>query len=330
MSDEPPILAEGLRKSFGPVRALDSVSLQAQAGTVLALLGPNGAGKTTAVRVLTTLLRPDAGWARVGGYDVATEAARVRSVVGLAGQYAAVDPLLTGRENLELIATFHHLASRPARQRARALLERFDLGAVADRRAGGYSGGLRRRLDLAASLVGDPRVLLLDEPTAGLDPRSRQDLWDTLRDLVSQGTTALLTTQHLDEADQLAGQVVVLDHGRVVADGTPDQLKQRVGGHRIEVRLTHPEDATAAMRTVARLGAGAPAPDDRTGTVVIPLAGGVAPIADVVRRLDDAGLGIADLIVRRPTLDDVYLALTDRERPGTAPPVPVTATGGNR
>jgi ABC-2 type transport system ATP-binding protein len=328
VSGEPAILADGLHKRFGTVHALAGVTFSATPGTVLGLLGPNGAGKTTAVRILTTLIPPDDGHARIAGCDVVTQPALVRSVVGLAGQQAAVDPLLTGRENLELVATLHHLNPHEARRRARQLLERFDLAGAADRRAAGYSTGMRRRLDLAAALVGHPQVLILDEPTAGLDPHSRQDLWDTLRDLVAAGTTALLTTQYLEEADQLAAadHIVVIGAGRVIAQGTPDQLKARVGGHRIEVGLTNPNDTDTAAYTIADLAASTPEIDLRTATLSIPISGGAAPVAAVVRRLDAAGLDVADLVVRRPSLDDVFLTLT-APTPTDQPPTPQHVAG---
>jgi ABC-2 type transport system ATP-binding protein len=306
---EPAIQADGLHKRFGAVHALDDVSLTVPAGTILGLLGPNGAGKTTAVRILTTLIPPDAGRVRVAGFDVVGQAAQVRAAVGLAGQQAAVDPLLTGRENLDLVATLHHLDRATRRRRVDELLERFELADAAGRRASTYSGGMRRRLDLTASLVGQPRVLVLDEPTAGLDPVSRQALWATIRALVDQGTTALLTTQYLDEADQLADDIVVIDHGRVVAHGTPDQLKARVGGHRIELQLTNPTQTDAAAHALGDLAASPPV-TDHDGGLVIPITGGAAPIAAVIRTLDSAGIDVADLVVRRPTLDDVFLTLT--------------------
>jgi ABC-2 type transport system ATP-binding protein len=324
--DEPAIEAEGLHKRFGVVHALDDVSLTVPAGTVLGLLGPNGAGKTTTVRILTTLIPPDSGRARVAGFDVVDQAAEVRATVGLAGQQAAVDPLLSGRENLDLIATLHHLDRATRRRRVHELLERFDLTAAAGRRASTYSGGMRRRLDLAASLIGQPQVLVLDEPTAGLDPASRQALWDTIRSLVDQGTTALLTTQYLEEADQLADDIVVIDNGRVIAAGTPDQLKARVGGHRIEVQLAHPADTTSAVRALAALASSPPTADPYTGRLVIPIPGGAAPTAAVLRSLDSAGLDVADLVVRRPTLDDVFLTLTTRADQAD----PVTTVGGVR
>jgi ABC-2 type transport system ATP-binding protein len=310
VSNEPAIQVAGLRKHFGAVPAVDSVTFEAERGTVLGLLGPNGAGKTTTVRILTTLLAPDAGWARVAGFDVVDHAAEVRSVVGLAGQQAAVDPLLTGRENLDLVATLHHLDRATRRRRVAELLERFDLTAAAGRRSSTYSGGMRRRLDLAASLIGAPQVLVLDEPTAGLDPASRQSLWATIRSLVDQGTTALLTTQYLEEADQLADDIVVLNAGRVIATGTPDQLKSQVGGHRIEVQLVEPTDATTAMRALEDAASSPTAIDPHSGRLVIPISGGAAPTAAVIRSLDTAGIEVADLVVRRPTLDDVFLTLT--------------------
>jgi len=326
---EPAIVTEGLHKRFGAIHALDDVSLTVPAGTILGLLGPNGAGKTTLVKILTTLLRPDAGRARVVGFDVVTQAGQARSAVGLAGQQAAVDPLLTGRENLDLIATLHHLGRRETRHRVRGLLERFDLTDAADRRASTYSGGMRRRLDLAASLIGQPQVVVLDEPTAGLDPASRQALWATIRSLVDHGTTVLLTTQYLEEADQLAHDVAVIDHGRLVARGTPDQLKAQVGGHRIEVQLGNPADAANAVRTLEDIaGTSPPVIDPQSGRLVVPITGGAAPSAEVIRALDTAGIDIADLAVRRPTLDDVFLTLTgaatDTDRPD-----PVAVSGGS-
>jgi len=316
MTRQPAIEAEGLHKRFGTVHALDDVSFAVAPGTILGLLGPNGAGKTTVVKVLTTLIRPDAGSARVAGFDVLAQAAQVRSAVGLAGQQAAVDPLLTGRENLDLIATLHHLGRREARRRVRELLDRFDLTDAADRRASTYSGGMRRRLDLAASLIGQPHVLVLDEPTAGLDPASRQALWGTIRSLVDQGTTALLTTQYLEEADQLAHDIVVINHGQLVAYGTPEQLKAQVGGHRIELDLVNPTDASCALPALQDIAGTSPAViDPHSGRLIVPITGGAAPTAAVIRALDTAGFDVADLAVRRPTLDDVFVTLT-----GTATP----------
>jgi ABC-2 type transport system ATP-binding protein len=310
MTRAPGIVAEGLHQRFGTVQALAGVALSAEAGTVMGLLGPNGAGKTTIVRILATLLAPDAGWARVAGFDVVDQAAEVRSAVGLAGQQAAVDPLLSGRENLDLVATLHHLDRTTRRHRVTELLERFDLTAAAGRRASTYSGGMRRRLDLAASLIGEPQVLVLDEPTAGLDPASRQGLWATIRQLVDQGATALLTTQYLEEADRLADNIVVLNAGRIIAQGTPDQLKTHVGGHRIEVQLARPTDATQAIHAVSSVASDPPAIDPRTERLVIPITGGTAPTAAVFRNLDAAGVDVTDFVVRRPTLDDVFLTLT--------------------
>jgi ABC-2 type transport system ATP-binding protein len=308
--DAPAIEAESVSKRFGAVRALDDVSLAVPAGTVLGLLGPNGAGKTTLVRILTTLLVPDAGRARVSGFDVVGQAAEVRARVGLAGQQAAVDPLLTGRENLDLIATLHHLDHGTRRRRVNEFLEDFDLTTAAGRRASTYSGGMRRRLDLAASLIGRPQVLVLDEPTAGLDPASRRALWATIRALVEQGTTALLTTQYLEETEQLSDDIVVLDSGRVIAQGTPDRLKTQVGGHRVEVQLAVSSDVTRAVRALDELVTSTPGVDANSGRLVIPIPAGAAPTVEVLRRLDAAGIGVADLVVRRPTLDDVFLALT--------------------
>jgi len=307
---EPAILAEGLRKRFGKTWALQGVDLAVAPGTVCGLLGPNGAGKTTAVRILTTLLRPDAGHARVAGFDVAREAEQVRYHIGLAGQQAAVDELLTGRANLVMIARLCHLPARTARRRANELLERFGLADAAKRIARTYSGGMRRRLDLAASLVAAPAVLFLDEPTAGLDPRSRNELWDMLGELVAGGTTVLLTTQYLDEADRLANSIVVIDAGRVIAAGTPASLKAAIGGDRIAVVVRDASrlgDAVAALRVVAGAEPWV-APDVRQ--VTIPVADGAATLAGVVRALDGAGIVVDDLALRRATLDDVFLRLT--------------------
>jgi ABC-2 type transport system ATP-binding protein len=306
---EPAIVTSGLTKSFGDVRALDGVDLRVSTGTVLGLLGPNGAGKTTMVRVLTTLLKPDAGSARVAGLDVVTQAAELRQQIGLAGQYAAVDELLTGDENLTMVGRLYGMPRMEAKRRAAELLEQFDLVEAAERPAKTYSGGMRRRLDLAAALVAQPPVLFLDEPTTGLDPRSRLSLWETIERLVSGGTTVLLTTQYLDEADRLADEIAVIDRGRVIAEGKPDELKDRVGGEKLEVVLS---DASMIDPAVAALDPLCPEGPPESDGVVVRLT--VRPrsglIVDAVRRLDEAGVDVDDVTLRRPTLDDVFLSLT--------------------
>jgi oleandomycin transport system ATP-binding protein len=305
------IEAEELVKHFGTTVALDGVDLAAPAGTVLGLLGPNGSGKTTTVRILATLLRLDKGRAAVGGYDVTTRPMAVRSLIGLTGQFATVDDQLSGRENLELFGNLAGLGSAERRTRAGELLERVDLSEAADRRAKTYSGGMRRRLDLAVSLVGRPRLLFLDEPTSGLDPRSRLGMWAVIRELVAEGTTVLLTTQYLEEADSLADEIVVLDRGRVIARGTSDELKARAGGQVLEVRPAGPDGLEKTARVLAELAGGSPAVDGDSRLASVPVDD-PGLLAETVRRLDAAGVAIADLALRRPSLDDVFLRLTGR------------------
>ena len=301
------IRAEGLVKNFGRTRALAGADLSAQAGTVLGVLGPNGAGKTTAVRILTTLLLPDGGHAEVGGYDVVTDAHRVRQLIGLTGQYASVDDGLTGTANLIMIGRLLGLSRRAARSRATELLARFDLSEAAARPVKTYSGGMRRRIDLAASLVGYPQVLFLDEPTTGLDPQARSDVWDMIRVLVSDGVTVLLTTQYLDEADQLANDIVVIDQGRVIATGTPDQLKAQVGGQVLEVVPADAERLGDVAVILARWTGADPAAGGRQLSVQVP---GAAVLPGIVRQLDESGIELAEFSLRKSSLDEVFLTLT--------------------
>jgi len=316
------ITAEGLVKTYGSgerlVRALDGVDLEVPEGTVLGLLGPNGAGKTTAVRVLTTLLTPDAGEATVLGIDVRRHPQRVRERIGLSGQYAAVDENLTGRENLVMVGRLYHLGKAEAHRRAADLLERFALGDAADRIAKTYSGGMRRRLDLAAALVVRPPVMFLDEPTTGLDPRTRIAMWDVIAELVEGGATLLLTTQYLEEADRLADSIAVVDHGRVIARGTADQLKTQVGGERLQLVVHERERLADAAAILERLALSPPSVDARTRELLAPVTGGAKLLVETVRQLDNAGITVDDLALRRPTLDDVFLTLTGKSAESAA------------
>jgi ABC-2 type transport system ATP-binding protein len=318
---QPIVLVEDVAKSFGTVTALEGVSLQIEPGIVYALLGPNGAGKTTLIRILTTLLLPDRGRAQVAGVDVLADPAAVRTRIGLAGQYAAVDEYLTGFENLEMIGRLSGMSRRQARQRAGEVLERIDLTDAADRQVRTYSGGMRRRLDLAASMMGKPTVLFLDEPTTGVDPRSRIDLWDLIGELVSGGTTLLLTTQYLEEADRLADRIGVIDEGRLIAQGTADELKTKVGGDVVELHVKD-EWCDAARQLLAAIAGEEPGFDHRSGRLTIPAHQGPATLLEVVRHLDAAGIVPDDIALHKPTLDDVFLALTGRtaeDGPGEQP-----------
>jgi ABC-2 type transport system ATP-binding protein len=305
------VLAEGVVKTFGETCALDGFDLAVPEGGVLGLLGPNGAGKTTAVRVFSTLLRPDSGRALVRGVDVVAHPDHVRRMIGLTGQFAAIDDYLTGRENLILFGRLYHLGARTAGQRADELLERFDLVDAAGRIAKTYSGGMRRRLDIAASLISRPQVMFLDEPTTGLDPRSRLGMWGVIEDLVREGTTMLLTTQYLEEADRLASSIAVIDHGKVIARGTSDELKAHVGGSRLELVIASPQDLRQATEIMRKVGDGTdPTVDEPDRGIAVPVAEGAGVLAEVVRQLDAAKITIDDLALRRPTLDDVFLRLT--------------------
>jgi len=304
------VVAEAVEKSFGDVRALAGVDLVVPEGTVVGLLGPNGAGKTTFVRILTTLLTADSGRATVLGYDVTRDPDAVRASIGLTGQFTAVDEYLTGAEFLWMVGRLYHMESDAARSRAGELLEEFGLSDAKDRTVRTYSGGMQRRLDLAASLMNNPRVLFLDEPTTGLDPAGRSDMWDTIRSLVRGGMTLLLTTQYLEEADQLADRINVIDHGKVIAEGTSDQLKRRIGGEFLDIELARKKDVEAVIRALAPLTAGEPTAHGNTLTV--PVTSGAGVVVEAVRRLDKANVKVVDLIVRRPTLDDVFMTLTGR------------------
>ena len=304
------IRAENVYKHYGNVKALDGVSIAAETGKVLGLLGPNGAGKTTLVRIFATLLKPDRGVVNVGGINVLRQPQRVREIIGLAGQYAAVDEILTGRENLIMVGQLYHMPRRLAKQRAQELLERFTLTDAADRLVKTYSGGMRRRLDLAASIVARPNILFLDEPTSGLDPRTRIDMWETIRILVSDGTTLLLTTQYLEEADELAHKIVVLDHGRVIAEGTSDELKANLAAESIDIVVANPLHAAKASELLTPMSTESPQTDELRGHVVIAVENGAQSIAELVRLLDAEDIHIAELNVRRPSLNDVFLSIT--------------------
>jgi ABC-2 type transport system ATP-binding protein len=320
VSSDPAILVQDVAKSFGNVTALDGVDLEVPAGTVYGLLGPNGAGKTTLVRILTALLRPDRGRAEVLGLDVGREPEKLRPRIGLAGQYAAVDENLTGRENLRMVGRLYHLPVREARRRADEILAEFTLEDAADRPVKTYSGGMRRRLDLGASLVGRPEVLFLDEPTTGLDPRTRLGMWDLIERLVAGGTTLMLTTQYLEEADALADRLAVIDHGRVIADGTTEELKAQLGRDVVEVQVAADTDIDEALSRVRHLATGEPHADRDARRLALPASGGPQSLVAVVRALDEAGIGIDDVGLHRPTLDDVFLTLTgsaaESEPPG--------------
>ena len=328
MAEDDAVVAEGPVKEFGEVRALDGVDLVVPRGQVVGLLGPNGAGKTTTVRILSTLLKPTAGTARVAGFDVTKDPDEVRRSIGLTGQYAAVDEYLTGRENLRMFGDLYHLSPKYVKARTAELLDWFDLAAAADRPARTYSGGMRRRLDLAASLVAQPSILFLDEPTTGLDPRSRLGLWEVIHNLVAQGTTVLLTTQYLEEADQLAQDIVVIDHGKVIAHGTSEQLKDQIGGDRVEISVVDPSKVDAAVRAIASVSQGEPLVDELR--VSAPVSGGSTVLVDAIRALDAEGVEVTDLVLRRPTLDDVFMALTGHAAEEEEVPAPAKGRRGGK
>ncbi len=325
MGDELAVFAEGVVKKFGDVVALDGMDLTVERGQVVGLLGPNGAGKTTMVRILSTLLTPTAGTARVSGFDVVTQPDEVRRAIGLTGQYAAVDEYLTGRENLRMFGGLYHLEPKYVKRRSQELLDSFDLSEAADRSVRTYSGGMRRRLDLASSLIARPSILFLDEPTTGLDPRSRLGMWAVIEGLVAEGTTVLLTTQYLEEADQLAQDIVVIDHGRVIAHGTAEALKDQIGGDRIEVTVVNVVQAGAAADVLRTVSTGEPAIDE--GRVSAPVSGGSTVLVNAIRALDVAGIEVSDLLLRRPTLDDVFMSLTGH---AAEEETPVLAKRGRR
>jgi ABC-2 type transport system ATP-binding protein len=327
VTDTPAVLVEDLHKSYGRNPALVGLDLRVAEGTVHGVLGPNGAGKTTAVRILATLLKADSGRAEVLGLDVRREANALRSRIGLTGQYAAVDERLTGLENLEMFGRLHRLPTKAARARAAELLARFDLADAATRQSRTYSGGMRRRLDLAASLLVNPSMLFLDEPTTGLDPRSRMQMWEVIGDLVRDGTTVLLTTQYLDEADQIAGRISVVDGGRVIAEGSPDELKSQVGGDRLDIEIGRGGDLAAAAAVLSRHGSGQAAVDAAARRVSVPVSG-AGVLAEVVRGLDEVGVTIVDIAMHRPSLDDVFMIMTGR--PAVPEPTPAAASGAKK
>ncbi len=320
---------QGIVKRFGETEALSGVDLEVVEGSVVGLLGPNGAGKTTLVRILATLLRPDEGHAEVFGLDVVRDAAAVRELIGLTGQFAAVDELLSGRENLRMFGRLFRLSRRGAAARADELLERFDLSAAGDRQVKTYSGGMRRRLDLASSLITRPRILFLDEPTTGLDPRSRNEIWSVVRGLVSEGMTLLLTTQYLEEADQLTDRIAVIDHGRVIAEGTGDELKDRVGASMVEVRLDEPSELARAREALRGLSCEEHQEAEQPGQIVLATSGddGVGMVAAAARALESAGIAVRDLSLRRPSLDDVFLELTGSATANGSEPSDASETG---
>lgn len=328
------VRARGLVKHYGQIRALDGVDLTVPRGSVLGLLGPNGAGKTTAVRILATLLKPDSGTAEVAGVNVLKDPREVRRRIGLSGQYAAVDEYLTGFENLDMIGRLYHLGRKASRDRARALLAQLRIEDAGDRMAKTYSGGMRRRLDLAGALVADPPVLFLDEPTTGLDPRGRTDMWEIIQGLVAGGTSLLLTTQYLEEADILADNIVVIDHGKVIAEGTADQLKAQVGGERLEITVTDATQLEAARELLEPLGVGKAILDHHRHSLLMPVTGGAGVLTDALRRLDAAHIVLDDVGLRRPTLDDVFLSLTghpaEQSEPSDGSPIGTPAREGSR